>query len=778
MLLEQMNVYGQSDTRSDSLHILNYDISIGIRNNINNLIDGTTNIKFISKVNNLQNVRIDLLKLNISSVNINGVNQLYTKNDSVVFIQLNQSRNIGDTFILQIVYNGQAQKDPKWGGFYFDGTNMYNMGVGFVVDPHCFGRCWFPCFDNFVERSTFDIHVTTDSGYKAICGGLLKSVIINTDKSITWNWSITTPIPTYLASVSVSNYVFLDDSYQSNLQNKNIPITIASHASDTQNVKSTFSNLKQTLTIFENKFGPYKFERIGYNLVPFTMGAMEHACNITFPQFAVDGTKTYENLYVHELSHHWWGDLATCRSEGDMWLNEGWAVYSEKLFFENIYGRQSYMDAVKANHLNVLRYAHIIDGDFRAVSGIPHQYTYGEHVYHKGADVIHTLRSYMGDSSFFAACHAHLSAFSFKDVSTNDRKISFQNATTADLNSYFNDWIFNKGFCDFIIRSINTDSAFNTTVLIQQNLRAANGYYTNVPLSISFYDKNWKRSDKSFLMSGASKLFTFNIGFTPALAVIDMDENISYARTKTTATIKTTGFIQYPDALLNLSVTSIKDSVLVNIEHHWTSPDRGMCNIPGLYLSNYRYWKVDGIWDQNFKTNAYFYYDGTTPSNFNGGYLDHTLIKNTEDSLFLVWRTDANSYWQIVPDSIAGKQIGSSAFDKVGRFILKDLKKGEYAFAMYNKQLAGLMLGKNEEMKSLLNIYPNPSNDLLQVDIGFSHNDATIILINTQGKKMLQIPCSSMLSSIKIDLSSLPKGIYFLQFNDGLNNLTKKLSIQ
>ena len=37
---------------------------------------------------------------------------------------------------------------------------------------------------------------------------------------------------------------------------------------------------------------------------------------------------------AHELSHHWFGDLVTCDSASEMWLNEGWARYNEKLFLD------------------------------------------------------------------------------------------------------------------------------------------------------------------------------------------------------------------------------------------------------------------------------------------------------------------------------------------------------------------------------------------------------------------------------------------------------------
>ena len=113
---------------------------------------------------------------------------------------------------------------------------------------------------------------------------------------------------------------------------------------------------------------------------------MEHATNIAYPRYAIaNGDKTSETLFAHELAHHWWGNTITCKTQEDMWLNEGWASYSERLFLEAVYGKKAYEDDIEANHHSVLQFAHVLDEAVLPVSGIGHANTYGRHVYDKGA---------------------------------------------------------------------------------------------------------------------------------------------------------------------------------------------------------------------------------------------------------------------------------------------------------------------------------------------------------------------------------------------------------
>jgi aminopeptidase N len=166
----------------------------------------------------------------------------------------------------------------------------------------------------------------------ALCNGALISTIDNGNGTKTWNWEMNEEIPSYLACVAVGNYAPAYFNYYG--IEDTIPVQLGAVAADTSDMKNSFVHLTDALSIFENHFGPYRWNKVGYSLVPFTGGAMEHATNIAYPNFMVNGNTLYEDFLVHELSHHWFGDLATCETAEDMWLNEGWASYCVYLFYE------------------------------------------------------------------------------------------------------------------------------------------------------------------------------------------------------------------------------------------------------------------------------------------------------------------------------------------------------------------------------------------------------------------------------------------------------------
>ena len=209
---------------------------------------------------------------------------------------------------------------------------------------------------------------------------------------------------------------------------------------------------------------------------------------------------------------HWWGNLITCRTDEDMWINEGMASYSEHLFLESIYGYNSYINEVKLNHKDVLHHAHINDNGYRSLHGIPHAYTYGDHSYNKGADVAHTLRSYMGDFEFFNSLRSILGAYSFQDIDAYDFRDHINNTSGVNVTQFFDDWIFGAGFPHFSIDSFRVDPTGNdylVEVYIQQKLKGTNDLFDSVPLEINFVNSDWSEFQDSFIMSGPASSFSF-----------------------------------------------------------------------------------------------------------------------------------------------------------------------------------------------------------------------------------------------------------------------------
>jgi hypothetical protein len=211
------------------------------------------------------------------------------------------------------------------------------------------------------------------------------------------------------------------------------------------------------------------------------------------------------------------------------------------------------------------------------------------------------------------------------------------------------------------------------------------------------------------------------------------------------------------------------------VEHFWTRADQTACKIPGMYVSNYRYWNVSGTLKPGFKATAFFNYDASTPSTNNSGWLDHTLI-NSEDSVFLLYRPDALSDWQLVPDSILVKQMGPSTSDKIGRFWLKDFKLGEYTLGCRNSALAATTNTKSTQRE--MKIYPNPTHDILYVTTNFFHSAASIEIHDASGKKIFQTPMADIETTLAIPTHELSEGIYFVKYNDNTSNHTKRVYIK
>ncbi|MEJ2593907.1 MAG: M1 family metallopeptidase [bacterium] len=358
----------------DTLHAIHYAIHLGEINPGNQQISGHTEILCTSLVDNLDYIPLELKDLDIDSVKVGNLNLPFTHENEVVRIELASPLNTGDTLEVEVYYGGKPFHE-NWGGFHFSGDYAFNLGVGFISIPHNLGKSWFPCVDNFTDRATYDLYVRVADSLTAIGGGTLQDTVNHGDGTKTWHWRLDKPIPTYLASVAVGDYRLYSDEYEG--INDTIPITVYARPSEIEKVEGSFVNLKSVMEWFEERFGAYPFDRIGY--VGTAIGAMEHATNIAYPHSAINGNTSSESLMVHELAHMWLGDMVTCSTAEDMWLNEGWATFCALLYIKDLYDEQQFMDLLRHEQREVMRKVHIADGGYYALNNIPQEVTYGEH---------------------------------------------------------------------------------------------------------------------------------------------------------------------------------------------------------------------------------------------------------------------------------------------------------------------------------------------------------------------------------------------------------------
>ncbi len=733
----------QPDTnglRSDTINVLSYNLFLNITDFTHDTLRGNTIVRFTPKMNNIKSICLDLLHFKVDSVLSGATHLAFSYNDTLLTIALPVTENIGDTASVNVYYHGKPVLDPSgWGGFYFSPPYAFNLGVGFDVIPHNFGRSWYPCFDNFIAKSTFTFHITTDTANLSFCNGYLTKDSVSGANRIR-TWVMPYPISSYHACVDVAPYTSIRDTFRGM---DTIPILLNALPADTAKLRKSFVHLKNAIAIFQKCYGKYQWNKVGYSLESFSNGAMEHATNIAYPALAADGTTTYEaNLMAHELSHHWCGDLVTCSSAEDMWLNEGFAWFNQSVFLQGVYGDSTYNTYTRNYHDQAVHYCAIADHGYWALAHMPQRWTYGNDnywvstTYEKGGDVLRTLRTYLGDSAFFKGMKYYFATHKYQPVSADTLKNSLQRYTGYNLTDFFNDWVFAPGFPQFSIDSMITvpnGPNYNATVYIRQKLTGAPSYYTNVPMQVTFKSASRQSYTQTLMVSGQLSGYTVLVPFKPVFAGLNMRTNIAEAVSSDTLIVTKPGNYNMGLSRVDMWVKAAPDTAFLFLEHNYAAPDPVTDTALHYRISNYRYWNVSGIRPGLAIDSARLYYDGRKGIAYNGSfYLDTALMKLNDDSIILLYRPDTRTGWSEFP-AYRKHNIGTPT-NKLGYMTLDSLPNGQYTFANGKSKVLGVPLPAASAGKLL--IYPNPAPDGFTVEFPPATGSEEITVYDMNGKIM------------------------------------------
>ena len=710
-----------SAATSDSIDILHQRIDLDLTRVGSNEIAGTCSIRFAPRVSAITELVLDLKGLIVDSVVGTGGQLGFGHVNETLTIALGATLTPSDTLEVSVHYHGDPVIDASgWGGFYTSGPYVYNLGVAFDAVPHSFGRAWFPCFDNFVERSTYEFRILTHQGRKAWCNGMRLSETALGGDTLLSHWRIEQPIPSYLVSVAAADYVDAQRFYPS-IGGGLIPVDLVARAQDTSALTASFLHLPDAFAAFEQRFGAYSWNRIGYVLTG--QGAMEHPTNIAYPASIANGTLTYESTMAHELAHQWFGDLVTCARAEEMYINEGYAEYLSHLFLEHVYGRERYLEEVRNNHREMVHRAHLKDEGWWPLADVPQEWTYGEHSYNKGADVLHTLRSYLGDSLFFAGHQSLLSAYAFSSLGTIELRDHLSVSTGVDLTAFFDDWILQGGWSSFEVDSFSAQPQGQqhlVTVHIEQKLRGADHLYSNVPITFTCWDGmgNAWTTPMPIELSGAMSVAIFPAPFAPAHITVNTDQRLALAITSDTDTITSTGPVTQSNANLFLTVNALPSTAVLRSEQYWVAADPDTDEPWAYAVSPDRWWRISGTLPSGCDISARFTLDGrpTVTGSLDLGLVDPVGgIPFHEDSLVLLYRVSPHQPWSRLTN-VNINTIGS-ATDGYARIELDQLLIGDYAFG-WRSSPVGVDEG-NHDPKGLT-IYPVPTSGMLIVDLAAS----------------------------------------------------------
>lgn len=417
------------DSGNDGYRTLAYDLTLGYRVATNRL-DGVATIRLLATAD-LRRFSLDLARLRVTKVKVDGTKATrFTQSAAKLVITPEAPIEAGEEFVAVIDYSGApAPRNSTWGTVGWE-----ELTDGVIVASQPSGApTWFPCNDDPGDKATYRIRVTTEQPYTVVCNGSLTGRTTRSGRT-TWEYEQPEPTSTYLASVQIGRYEL-------------VPVTLgdttgvlAGPPALRSRIGHDFGPLPEMMACFEGHFGPYPFE--GYTVVVTEDDLeipLEAQGMAIFGANHADGRSSSERLIAHELAHQWFGNSVGLSSWSDIWLNEGFACYSEWLWSEAS-GGPSATSLAADTRARLAKLGHdIVIGDPGAAA------MFDDRVYKRGALTLAALRATVGDEAFFGILRSWTSEHRHGVVTTADFvDLCVQNSgdLSAGLPALFDRWLF------------------------------------------------------------------------------------------------------------------------------------------------------------------------------------------------------------------------------------------------------------------------------------------------------------------------------------------------
>jgi aminopeptidase N len=232
----------------------------------------------------------------------------------------------GETFTTVVRYSGIPPKitDPDGSE---EGWYRTDDGVIAVGEPQG-TAAWIPCNNVPADKARFEFRVTVPDGLKAVANGRrLRSE--NRGGSVQHNWVEAAPMSPYLALLNVGRGEVIK-SRIGNLPSWTLIDPRLAAA------REPLAELPEIVHFLSGLYGDYPFDSAGsaVDFAPALGYALETQSRPIYA-FVPDLTTV-----VHETAHQWFGNSVGLQRWPQIWLNEGFATWSEWYYAER-HGRRS-----------------------------------------------------------------------------------------------------------------------------------------------------------------------------------------------------------------------------------------------------------------------------------------------------------------------------------------------------------------------------------------------------------------------------------------------------
>ncbi|TYB46528.1 M1 family metallopeptidase [Actinomadura chibensis] len=387
---------------------------------------------------NLSRFDLDFLgPLKISSLKVDGRKASYQRTGAQELVitppsGLRKNR----TFTVTVAYSGvpQTVNDDALGTSGWiptaDGAVMLNQPIGAATV--------FPVNDHPSDKATYTFILSAPSELTTLANGDLRGKSTKGGWTTT-RWDVRNPMASELSMFAIGKYDTISGRTKGGVPN----LTATDRVQGvTAGDARKFHDQTAQVTDFEaSLYGRYPFSSTGGIVVKAGVGyALETQGRPVYDLGRRPGSIPSGGLLAHELGHQWFGDAVSPARWADIWLNEGFATYSEWLYAEKFEGtpvQTSFDETYKAPADSALWKGKVADpGRDHIFDGL---------VYDRGAMAIHALRKRIGDRSFYRLLEAWPTAYRYGNASTADFVRFAARLSHRNLDAWAKTWLYSEG---------------------------------------------------------------------------------------------------------------------------------------------------------------------------------------------------------------------------------------------------------------------------------------------------------------------------------------------
>ena len=432
-------VFGAGQNNIDVLH---YKFSINL-SDTSDTIFGRATVKF-KALEDLKSIKLDFIKYKQGKgMAILGIfegerddNRLtMSDKDDHVIINLANTLAKNSEKQITIIYwgvpaDGLIISKTKYGRRSFFADNWPNRGHN-----------WIPCHDDPADKATVEFVITAPEHYQVVANGVqIEETSLGNNFRLT-HWKEDTPVSTKVMVIGVADFAVS----LAGVVNGNIPVYSWVYPENKDKGFYDYQMAKDILPFFINNVGPYGYKKLANVQSKTRFGGLENANTIFYSEGSVTGTRKSEGLLAHEIAHQWFGNMATEKTFGHLWLSEGFATYFTILYFENKYGKDTAIKMLKENREQVIAFSKQSNKAIVDTAETDFMKLLNTNSYQKGGWILHMLRNELGDSVFWRSIRKYYAAYAGGIADTRDLQKVFENVAGKNLKQFFDQWLYNPG---------------------------------------------------------------------------------------------------------------------------------------------------------------------------------------------------------------------------------------------------------------------------------------------------------------------------------------------